>query len=88
MSSVWTERDRVLRFHLHAAVELSHFFAQDFCAHSGLTADRAVPMCGISFKTELKPVNIVSSFLQRAEPTLSIFEDVGSESSSPVAFTC
>lgn len=77
----------MLRFHFHASEVLSHFFAEDFCAHSGIMTDGAVSMCRISFKTELKPVNIVSRFLQRAESNLSIFEDVGSESFSPVAFT-
>lgn len=73
-------RERVLRFHLHETDVLSHFFAQDFCAHSGIMTDCAVPTCRISFKTELKPVNIMSRFLQRAEPNLSIFADVGSGS--------
>lgn len=56
--------EKVLRFHLHGAEELSQSSAQDFCVHSGLTTEHAVPMCGISFKTELKPVNILSIFLQ------------------------
>lgn len=83
---MWIER--VLRFHLHGTEVLSRFFAQDSCALSGIMTDCADSTCRIRFKTELKPVNIVSRFLQRAEPNLSIFEDVGSESFSPVAFTC
>lgn len=78
---------RGIRFHLHGTGVLSHFFAEDFCAHSGITTDCAVSTCRISFKTELKPVNVVSRFLQRAERNLSLIEDVASESFFPVAFT-
>jgi len=75
-SVVWIERERVLRLHLHGTAVLSHFFAQDFCAHSGIMTDHAVSTFRISFKTDLKPDNIVSRFLQRAEPNIGIFEDV------------
>lgn len=65
---------------------LYHFFARDFCAHSVIMTDHASSLCRISSKTEMKPVHIVPGFLRRAESNLSIFEDVGAEGFSPVAF--
>lgn len=62
------------------------FCVQDFCVHSVIMTDCATYLCRISFKTQMKPVHILSRFLQRPEYNLSLFEEVGSEGFSPVAF--
>lgn len=71
---------------LYGTKVLSHFCAQNFCVHSVIMTDCATYLCRISFKTQMKPVHILSRFLQRPESNLSLFEEVGSEGFSPVAF--